>query len=68
MQGSNYNLQIVIHGSTLSFFLDHFKEFFVKSFQNFPSVRIIVLRETAKFLFTLQPQQFAYKLLQKMLN
>ena len=33
--------------------------------QNFPSVRIFVFRETIKFLFILQAQQFAYALHQK---
>ena len=48
---------------------DHFKQFFVKfANKNFPSVRIFVFRETTEFLFTLQAQQFAYILLQKVLN
>ena len=46
--------------------MDHLKYFFVKFVnQNFQSVRITVFRETTKFLFTLEAQQFAYILLQK---
>ena len=36
--------------------------------QNFPSFTIFVFRETKKFLFALQVQQFADVLLQKVLN
>ena len=42
--------------------------FFCEICENFPSVRIFVFRETAEFLFTLQAQQFAHDLLQKVLN
>ena len=43
--------------------------FFVKfANQNSPSVRIFVFKETTKFVFTLQDRQFAYILLQKVLN
>ena len=36
-------------------FADRFKHFFVKfTNQHFPSARIFVMRETTKFLFTLQ--------------
>ena len=54
---------------TVSFFVDHFKYFFVKfTNQNFPSNGIFVFRETTKLLFTLQARQVTYNLLQKVLN
>ena len=50
-------------------FADHFKQFFVKfAKQDFLSVIIFGFRETIKFLFTLQSQQFTYILLQKLWN
>ena len=50
----------------LCLFADHFKQFFVKfAKQNFPSIRIFLFRETTKFVFTLQTQQFSYILLEK---
>ena len=53
----------------LCLFVDHCNQFLVKfADQNFPSVRIFVFRETTKFFFTLQAQQFTYILHRKVLN
>ena len=61
-----YELQFV---DQLCLSVDHFKKCFVKfANQNFPSVRIFVFQEKMKFLFTLQAEQFAYILLQNVLN
>ena len=47
----------------------HFKYFFVTfTNQNFPSIKIFAFRESTKFLLTCQARQFAYILLQKVLN
>ena len=50
-------------------FAGHFKQFFVKFRNwNFPSARMFLFRKTTKFPFTLQPQQLAQIILQKMLD
>ena len=64
-------LELAIRESRVVYRLltDHFKQFFVKfADQNFLSVRIFVLKETKKFLFTLQALHFAFILLQKLFN
>ena len=45
------------------------QEFSVKfTNQNIPSAKIFVFQETTKFMFTLQARQFAYILLENVLN
>ena len=53
----------------LFLFSNHFEHFFKKfANQNFLSFRIFVVRETTKFLLTLQSRQFAYILIPNVLN
>ena len=50
-------------------FSNHFEHFFKKfANQNFLSFRIFVVRETTKFLLTLQSRQFAYILIPNVLT
>ena len=67
--GSISDLRFTIRGSTFSF-LESLWAFFFKKFanQNFLSFRIFVVRETTKFLLTLQSRQFAYILIPNVLN
>ena len=53
----------------LCLFANQFEQFFMQfENQNFPSGRVFVLRKTTKFLITRQVRQFAYILLQKVIN
>ena len=65
--GSISDLRFTIRGSTFSF-LESLWAFFFKVRESKLSFRIFVVRETTKFLLTLQSRQFAYILIPNVLT